>query len=128
TLVPAAGFSLMTLPTAMLALAACVTAPTVRPAPVIAVVAAAWLAPTTLGTATGGGPEETTRVTAEPFVTRVPAAGLSLMTFPAATLALDACVTAPAVSPAPAIALLAACCASPTTLGTATGAGVSSEP
>src|SRR5579859_1216557 len=39
------------------------------------------------------------------------------MTLPAATVALDCMVTAPAVSPAPVMALVAAACVSPTTLG-----------
>jgi hypothetical protein len=52
TLAAAAGLSLMTLPEATVALACIVTVPSVRPAPVMAVVAAAWVLPTTFGTAT----------------------------------------------------------------------------
>lgn len=55
TLVPATGLSLMTFPEAAVLLDCIVTVPTVRPAPVMAVVAADWVSPTTLGTATGGG-------------------------------------------------------------------------
>ena len=42
----------MTLPEATVVLDCIVTVPSFRPAPVIAVVAAAWLLPTTLGTLT----------------------------------------------------------------------------
>ena len=88
TLVAAAGFSLMTLPAATVALACDVTVPTVNPAPVIAVLAAAWVSPTTFGTLTIAGPLETTMATAAPDVTLVPAAGFSLMTSPEATVLL----------------------------------------
>src|SRR5207253_9547753 len=79
--------------------------------------------PTTFGTGTGAGggaPLETTKLTAEPLATIVPAVGLSLMTLREATVRLDCCVTAPTVSPAPVMAPLAAACAWPTTFGTAT--------
>jgi hypothetical protein len=56
---------------------------------VIAVVAAACVSPTTFGTATIAGPEETTSATADPCATLVPAAGLSLMTSPEVTVLLD---------------------------------------
>src|SRR5205807_1614096 len=100
--------------------------PTVRPALVMALVAAACVWPTTFGTATGvggGAPLETTRLTAEPFATLVPAAGLSLITLPEATVVLDCIVTVPAVRPALVRALVAAACVWPTTFGTATGGG-----
>ncbi len=64
--------------------------PTVRPAPVSAVAAAACVSPTTFGIDTGAGPVEMTRATDEPFAALVPAAGDSLMTLPLATVALDA--------------------------------------
>src|SRR5580704_15286573 len=83
-------------------------------------VAAACVSPTTFGTATGAGPEETTRFTAEPGATEVPAAGFSLMTLPAATVLLDAVVTVPSTRPAFVIAVVAAACVSPTTFGTLT--------
>src|SRR5204863_9401924 len=86
----------------------------------MAVVAAACAWPTTFATATSAGPLETTRLTAEPLATLVPAVGLSLMTLPAATVLLDCIVTAPTVRPAPVMALAAAACVWPTTLGTAT--------
>jgi hypothetical protein len=82
--------------------------PSTRPAPVIALVAAGWVNPTTFGTDTITGPLETTKLTAEPKVTLVPAVGLSEITRPDATVALDCKVTAPTVSPAPVIAVVAA--------------------
>src|SRR5439155_5657892 len=51
---------------------------------------------TTGGGGGGGGgvaPLETTRLTAEALATLVPAAGLSLITLPEATVVLDCCVT-----------------------------------
>ena len=63
---PAAGVWLITDPAGTVVLDAVVTVPTVRPAPVIAVVAAACVRPTTLGTATCGRPDETTSATALP--------------------------------------------------------------
>src|SRR5438067_1673408 len=132
TLVPAAGLWLITLPEATVVLDCCVTAPTVRPALVMALVAAACVWPTTFGTATGGGgvaPHETTRLTAEALVTLVPAAGLSLITLPEATVLLDCCVTAPTVRPALVMALVAAAWVWPTTFGTGTvGGGVPPDP
>jgi hypothetical protein len=52
TLVPASGFSLITLPEGTVALLAVLTVPTVRPAPVSALVAPACVRPTTFGTDT----------------------------------------------------------------------------
>src|SRR5205085_3621205 len=123
TLVPAAGLSLITLPEATVVLDCCVTAPTVRAAALMALVADACVSPTTFGTVTGvggGAPLETTRLTAEPIATLVPAAGLSLITLPEATVVLDCCVTVPTVRPALVRALVAAACVWPTTFGTAT--------
>jgi hypothetical protein len=65
-------------------------------------------------------PLETTSLTAEPLATLVPAAGFWLMTLREATVLLACCVTVPAVSPAPVIAVVAAACVWPTTFGTAT--------
>ena len=123
TCVPAVGLSLITLPEATVLLAWVVTVPTTRPASVIAVVAAACVSPTTLGMATVPGPEDTTRLTAPPGFTWIPAAGLSLITLPAATVLLAWLVTVPSTRPAPVIAVVAAAWVSPTTLGTATCAG-----
>src|SRR5204862_6274804 len=123
---PAAGCWLITLPEATVVLDSCATAPTVKPAPLMALVAAACVWPTTFGTATGvggGAPLETTRLTAAPLATLVPAAGLSVITLPEATVVLDCCVTVPAVRPALVMALVAAACVWPTTFGTSTGGG-----
>src|SRR5438105_8300188 len=79
TAVPAVGVVLMTLPAGTVALGAVVTVPTTRPAPVIAVVAAACVRPTTFGTPT---PVETTRLTAVPTGTFLAATGSWLMTVP----------------------------------------------
>jgi hypothetical protein len=115
--VPAVGLSLITLPTATVVLAAVVTVPSVRPAEVIVVVAAAWVLPTTFGTDT---PLETTSATALPPFTDVPAVGLSLITLPTATVVLDAVVTCPSTRPAEVMAVVAAACVEPTTFGTDT--------
>src|SRR4051812_10201281 len=69
------------------------------------------------------GPLDTTRATALPAATLAPAAGFSLITWPAGTVALLVLEIAPTVSPAPVIAVCAAVCASPTTFGTDTAAG-----
>ena len=87
--VPAAGLSLMTDPAGTVALDAVVTVPTVRPAAVIALVAAACVRPTTFGTLTGAGPDDTTRFTALPAATDVRAAGVAPLIDPAATVALE---------------------------------------
>src|SRR3954465_6107588 len=94
--------------------------PSDRPAPAIALVAAASVRPTTFGTTTCATPEETTRATALPVFTCVPATGVWLITDPAAPVVLDAFVIAPTVRPAFVIAVLAAVCVRPVTLGTAT--------
>src|SRR6185369_11325780 len=120
TCVPAAGLSLITLPAGTVLLAAVVTTPSTSPALVMAVVAAVCVRPTTFGTATLGGPLETTRLTADPAFTCVPAAGLSLITLPAGTVLLAAVVTTPSTSPALVMAVVAAACVRPTTFGTAT--------
>src|SRR5204862_89221 len=118
--VPATGFWLITDPAGTVVLDAVVTAPTVRFAPAIAVVAAACVRPTTFGTATCGRPDDMTSATALPVVACVPATGFWLITDPAGTVVLDAVVIAPSVRLAPVIAVVAAACVSPTTSGTAT--------
>jgi hypothetical protein len=120
TLVPALGLSLITSPDGTEELLTVVIVPTTSPAPVIAVVAAAWVSPTTLGTETCAAPVEMTRLTAEPEFTLVPAPGLSLITSPDGTVGLVVIVTVPTTSPAPVMAVVAAAWVSPTTLGTAT--------
>src|SRR4029079_10792307 len=74
------------------------------------------VSPTTLGTATCGGPEETTIVTELPLSTCAPAAGDWLRTVPAGTVALDAFETVP-TRPAPMIASSASVCVRPTVSG-----------
>jgi hypothetical protein len=121
TLVPGAGLSEITIPEAIVALDCVVTVLTARPAPVIALIAAACVAPTTFGTDTFAEPLETIKLTAEPEVTLVPATGLSEITSPEATVVFDCVVTAPRLSPTPVIAVAAAVCVDPTTFGTTTG-------
>jgi hypothetical protein len=120
TWVPPLGDWLMTEPDATVVLVAVVTAPSVRPALVIALVAAASVNPTTLGAATCGRPDETTSATALPVVAWSPAFGDWLMTEPDATVVLDAVVIAPTVRPALPIAVVAPACVNPTTFGVAT--------
>ena len=98
TLVPAVGLWLITSPAATVLLVAVVTVPSNKPAPVMAVVAAAWVSPTTFGTETLAGPVEMIRFTVEPVFTLVPAVGLWLITSPAATVLLVAVVTVPTTS------------------------------
>jgi hypothetical protein len=120
TCVPPTGFWLMTDPAGTVELAAVETLPTVSPMFVNVVVAAACVAPTTEGTVTIRGPEETTRLTALPAATGVPLVGFWLMTSPAATVVLDAVVTVPTVRPAFVKVVVAAACVAPTTEGTVT--------
>src|SRR4051812_36596455 len=120
TCVPAIGVWLITEPAGTVVLDAVVTAPTIRFAPVIAAVAAVCVSPTTAGTVTCGRPEDTTSATALPVATCVPAIGVWLITEPAGTVVLDAVVTAPTIRFALVIAVVAAGCVSPTTVGTAT--------
>ena len=65
----------MTDPAGTVRLDAVVTVPTVRLAAVSALLAAACVRSTTLGTATCGSPDETTRATAVLMTTSVAAAG-----------------------------------------------------
>src|SRR3954453_13069551 len=120
TCVAAVGFWLITDPDGTVVLDAVVTEPTVRPAVVIADVAATCVWPTTFGTATCGGPDETTSATALPMFTCVAAVGFWLITDPDGTVVLDTVVTEPTVRPAVVIADVAATCVRPTTFGTAT--------
>src|SRR5256714_1001484 len=99
--------------------------PTVRLAATRVVVATGCAKPTTLGTGTGAGPSDTTRVTALPGSTGVPAPGLWLTTLPAATVVLLTVVMAPTARLAADRVAAATDCAKPTTLGTGTGAGPS---
>src|SRR6476661_2369547 len=90
----------MTEPDGTVVLEAVDTLPTTSPAFVIAVVAAACVTPTTLGTATFGGPDDTTIATALPLAARAKAAGVWLSTMPDGTVVLDAVVTSPTMNPA----------------------------
>src|SRR5207237_6131859 len=94
-----------------------VIVPTVNPAFVIEVVAAACVRPTTFGTATCGAPDETTSATALPVATCVAAAGFSPITDPDGTVVLDEVVIVPTVNPAFVIEVVAAACVTPTTSG-----------
>jgi hypothetical protein len=123
TCVPETGDWLITSPALTVVLVAVVTSPTTRPALVMREVATDCVRPTRLGTATVGGPDDTTRFTALPVAACAPAAGVWLMTEPAGTVVLDACVTVPTTSPAFVMAVDAAACVSPTTFGTATWGG-----
>src|SRR3954471_3402765 len=110
----------MTDPAGTVVLVVVVIVPTVSDAPVTAVLAAVCVRPTTLGTATCARPLKTTRLTALPVLACVPAAGDWLITDPAGTVVLVAVGIVPTVSDAPVIAVLAAVCVRPATLGTAT--------
>lgn len=96
TEVPAAGFWLRTMPGATPGVTCRVTDPTVKLNLWSTAVAVLWVWPTTLGTVTGG-PRDTTRSTAEPGATDVPAAGFWLMTLPAGTEVLVCRVIDPTV-------------------------------
>src|ERR1041385_3885339 len=105
----------MTDPLGTVVLDCVVIAPTVSVAPVIAVLAAACVRPTTFGTVVCGRPDETTSATEELINTSLLAAGVWLMTDPLGTVVLDCVVIAPTVSVAPVMAVLAAACVRPTT-------------
>jgi hypothetical protein len=110
---------LITLPAATEGLLVVVGVPTTSPAPVNVASAAACAKPTTFGTATwAAGPLDTSRSTADPAFTNVPAAGFVLITLPAATEGLLVVVGVPTTSPAPVNVAPAAACAKPTTFGT----------
>ena len=122
TEVPETGFWLITEPEGTVLLEACVIEPTRSPAPVIEDEAAACVRPTTFGTVTCAGPVETTRLTEDPGDTDVPEVGFWLITEPAGTVLLEACVIEPTRSPTPVIEDEAAACVRPTTFGTVTWA------
>src|SRR5438477_2508391 len=112
----------MTCPAGTVSFAVVVNAPP-RKAASVAAFAASSVSPTTFGTTVGAAPEETTRLTAEPFATDVPGTGVSLMTWPAGTVELAALLMAPTVRFTASMPARAAACARPTTSGTRTGAG-----
>jgi hypothetical protein len=68
TLVPAIGLSEITMPAATIELLCVVTLPITTPAPVIALIAAAWLRPTTFGTTIVGAPVGVTVTDAAPEI------------------------------------------------------------
>src|SRR3954471_19642125 len=116
----AVGFWLMTLPAGTVMLDAVVMVPTTSCAVVIAVVAAACVNPTTAGALTCGRPDETVSAIALPTTTSAFAAGFWLMTLPAGTVMLEAVVMVPTTSCAVVMAVVAAACVNPTTLGAVT--------
>ena len=67
-------------------------------------------------------PPETTRLIIVPPLTSVPATGLSLITLPDGTVSLYWVVTVPTTRVEVVMAVVAATCVDPTTLGTATAA------
>ena len=123
TEVPDVGFCDMTDPAGTVDEDWVVTVPTTSPAPVMAVEAADCVRPTTFGTDTDAGPDDTTRFTAVPGATEVPDVGFCDMTDPAGTVDEDWVVTVPTTSPAPVMAVEAADCVRPTTFGTDTDTG-----
>src|SRR4029079_2509532 len=110
----------MTDPAGTVMLEAVVTTPTTICAPVIAVVAALCVRPTTSGALTCGRPLDTVSAIALPTTTSLPAAGAWLITDPAGTVMLDAVVTVPTTSCAAVIAVVAALSVRPTTSGALT--------
>src|SRR3954452_17253323 len=90
----------MTEPDATVRLGDVDTAPTARPDAVIALFAAGWVSAVKSGTATYGSQDDTTRETALPTTTSVPAEGVWVMTDPDGTVMLEAVLIAPTVSPA----------------------------
>ena len=90
----------MTLPFATVADGSLIKVPSVSPIPVSVVIAVACGSPMRFGTNTGG-PEDTTKFTAEFGSTKVPDDGLCEITLPATTVVDDCKVTVPNVSFAP---------------------------
>src|ERR1700759_5009481 len=98
----------MTAPAGTVRLVGVVVVPTTGCRPVMAVVAAACVRPTTFGAVTCGRPLDTVSATLLLMTTLAPAAGVLLMTLPAGTVRLDAVVIVPTTSCAPVIAVVAA--------------------
>src|SRR3954452_18506303 len=103
----------MTDPAEIVVLEAVVTVPTTRPAPVIEVVAAACVRPTTFGTATCAGPDETTSATALPVATCVAAAAFCPITEPDGTVVLEEVVIVATGNSRSLIEVAAAACVRP---------------
>src|SRR5450432_1489274 len=115
TVTPPSGFCEITLPAGTLGDDCDVTVPTIRPAALIALVAAAWVSPTTLGTVADAPDVETCRYTVAPPVTMALASGDCAMT-PVAE-GTGTRLMGPATSPAALIADSAAASERPTRLG-----------
>ena len=115
TVTPDSGFCEITLPAGTLGDDCEVTVPTISPAALIAVVAAAWVSPTTLGTVADAPDVDTCMKTVAPLVTMVLASGDCAMT-PLAEGAATR-LMGPATRPAEVIADSAAASESPTRLG-----------
>src|SRR3954469_18343047 len=98
----------MTDPAGTVMLDAVVIVPTTSCAVVIALVAAAWVNPTTAGALTCGRPVDNVSAIALPTTTSAPAAGDWLMTLPEGTVVLEAVVIVPTTSCAVVIAVVAA--------------------
>jgi hypothetical protein len=115
---PASGSVLIIPPAGTESLCCVFTAPTPRPAFFNITSAARRVKPTTSGTATFAGPLDTSRFTADPELTSVPAAGVVLITLPVGVVALPTVVTVPTTRPALFIFASASDCVKPTTSGT----------
>src|SRR5437660_9363602 len=97
--------------------------PTVRPPASTTIWADVFVSPTTLGTATDAGPEETPRVTVEFLATVVPATGVWLITSPTGTMSLATVVIRPRLRSLAWIVASAIVCDEPTTFGMITRTG-----
>ena len=96
------------------------TVPKTKPTPVRDVVATACVSPTTLGTNTVTGPDETTTFTAVLGATESPAAGFCEMIVSFAIVEEACVITVPNTRPTPVRDDVATTCVSPTTFGTNT--------
>src|SRR3954451_25215734 len=110
----------MTEPDATVRLGDVDTAPTARPDAVIALFAAGWVSAVKSGTATYGSPDDTTRETALPTKTSVPAEGGWVMSELDGTGILESVLIAPLVRQALVSMLDAIACVGLVTLGTPT--------
>src|SRR5437773_1178062 len=83
TVVPPVGVWAITRPAETVSLATFAISPIPRLLASIALCAAPWAAPTTLGTITGDQPADTKRLTTNPLLTELPGGGVWLITWPA---------------------------------------------
>src|SRR5438477_11315658 len=86
--VPAAGVWLIARPEGTVSLGIVVSVPTLRFAAWIAACAAVCVSPITVGTRTGAGPDDVTRLTADPLTIDVPGTGVWLVTWPGGAASL----------------------------------------